>query len=70
MVIILLSSYIKQSKYSREDICKIFEIHQNTLSNWCTGKNYPSIPQALKLAALLNVKLDDLFKLKEENDYE
>lgn len=66
MVVVLLGAYIKQSKYSREEICRIFEIHPNTLSNWCTGKNYPSIPQALQLATLLDVKVDDLFKLKEE----
>jgi putative transcriptional regulator len=70
MIICLLSSYIKHSKYSREDICKIFNIHPNTLSNWCTGKNYPSIPQALKLAALLNVGLNDLYILKEEKEIE
>lgn len=42
-------------------------ISANTLSNWCTGKNYPSIPQALKLAALLNVKVDDLYNYKEDD---
>jgi putative transcriptional regulator len=68
MVICLLGSYIKQSSYTREDICKIFKIHPNTLSNWCTGKNYPSIPQALEIARLLNVTLDDLYKLKEEKE--
>lgn len=65
MVICLLGAYIKQSKYSRNEICKIFGISANTLSNWCTGKTYPSIPQLLHLSKLLNVKLDDLYKLKE-----
>ncbi|MBT2701580.1 helix-turn-helix transcriptional regulator [Bacillus sp. ISL-40] len=66
MVISLIGSWIKQSKYSRPEICEIFGISQNTLSNWSTGKTYPSIPQALKLAALLGVKVDDLYKMKEE----
>jgi putative transcriptional regulator len=66
MVISLIGSWIKQSEYSRPEICERFGISQNTLSNWCTGKTYPSIPQALKLASLLNVKIDDLYKLKEE----
>ncbi|QOK28082.1 helix-turn-helix transcriptional regulator [Cytobacillus oceanisediminis] len=66
MVIVLIGSWIKQSPYDRPEICKIFGISQNTLSNWCTGKTYPSIPQALKLAALLNVKVDDLYKLQED----
>lgn len=44
----------------------LYVFGNNILSNWCTGKTYPSIPQALKLAALLDVKVDDLYKLKEE----
>ncbi|PFP30749.1 transcriptional regulator [Bacillus sp. AFS073361] len=66
MVISLIGSWIKQSEYSRPEICEIFGISQNTLSNWSTGKTYPSIPQALKLAALLGVKVDDLYKVKDE----
>lgn len=66
MVICFLGSYIKQSKYSRVELCEMFGVSQNTLSNWSTGKTYPSIPQLLKLAKLLNVSIDDLYKLKEE----
>ncbi|MBD7937116.1 helix-turn-helix transcriptional regulator [Cytobacillus sp. Sa5YUA1] len=68
MVICLIGAYIKQSTYTRKQICEMFGISQNTLSNWSTGKTYPSIPQILKLASLLNVKVDDLYKLKEEKD--
>jgi putative transcriptional regulator len=66
MVISLIGSWIKQSEYSSQQICEEFKISRNTLSNWSTGKTYPSIPQALKLAALLGVKVDDLYKVKEE----
>jgi putative transcriptional regulator len=66
MVICFIGAYIKQSGLSRVEICEVFGISQNTLSNWCTGKTYPSIPQLLKLAKLLNVRLDDLYKLREE----
>jgi putative transcriptional regulator len=66
MIISLIGSWIKQSKYSRPEICEIFGISQNTLSNWSTCKTYPSIPQAFKLAELLGVKVDDLYKLKAE----
>lgn len=68
MVICLVGSYVKQSKYSRLELCNMFGISQNTLSNWCTGKTYPSIPQLLKLAKLLNVTIDDLYKLREEEN--
>ncbi|WHY93739.1 helix-turn-helix transcriptional regulator [Neobacillus cucumis] len=66
MVISLIGSLIKQSKYSSPEICEEFGISRNTLSNWSTGKTYPSIPQAFKLAELLGVKVDDLYKLKQE----
>ncbi|WP_285613957.1 helix-turn-helix transcriptional regulator [Pseudobacillus badius] len=66
MVISLIGHWIKKSNYTRPQLCEIFGISQNTLSNWCTAKTFPTIPQALKLAALLNVKVDDLYQLKEE----
>lgn len=68
MIINNLGKLIKESPYKRPYIEKHMEISRNTLSNWCTGRNYPSIPQVLKLAALLNVKVDDLYKLKEEEE--
>ncbi|MEK4148994.1 helix-turn-helix transcriptional regulator [Robertmurraya sp. FSL W8-0741] len=66
MVICLLGLYVKQSKYTRTELCKIFGISQNTLSNWCTGKTYPSVPQMLKLFKLLNVNFEDVYIYKEE----
>ncbi|NWQ40372.1 helix-turn-helix transcriptional regulator [Bacillus sp. EB106-08-02-XG196] len=66
MVVSLIGSWIKQSEYSRPEICERFGISQNTLSNWCTCKTYPSIPQAFALAALLGVKVDDLYAVKED----
>lgn len=68
MVISFVGTWIKQSKYSRLELCEIFGVSQNTLSNWSTGKTYPSVPQLLKLARLLNVKVEDLYKLKEEEE--
>ncbi|MCK1982255.1 helix-turn-helix transcriptional regulator [Peribacillus sp. Aquil_B8] len=68
MIVVLIGDWIRQSKYSRKEICDIFGISQNTLSNWCTGKTYPSVPHLLKLCRLLNVKVEDLYKLKEEDN--
>jgi len=68
MVICFIGSYIKQSRYSRVEICNIFGISQNTLSNWCTGKTFPTIPQLLKLADILNVTINDFYKLKEDSE--
>ncbi|MES1046284.1 helix-turn-helix transcriptional regulator [Heyndrickxia oleronia] len=68
MYISLLSYWIKQSTYKRPEICKILGVSQNTLSNWCTGKTYPNVPQLLKLCEILNVKVEDLYKLREEKE--
>lgn len=65
MVISVIGERIKQVGYRRDYVQEYMGISRNTLSNWCTGKTYPSIPQALKLAALLGVKVDDLYKLIE-----
>lgn len=62
MIISRIGERIKESGYRRDHIQEHMGISRNTLSNWCTGKTYPSIPQALKLAALLDVKLDDLYE--------
>jgi putative transcriptional regulator len=61
MIVSLIGEYIKQSKYNREYICDYMGISQNTLSTWCTGKHYPSIPQLMKLADLLEVHYGDLY---------
>lgn len=65
-IIPLIGHWIKQSNYTRPELLKIFGISNNTLSNWCTGKTYPSVPQLYKLASLLNVKVDDLYEYKGE----
>jgi len=42
-------------------------ITENTLSNWCTGKTYPKVPELFKLAKLLEVKVDDLYEWEDES---
>ncbi|ASN05315.1 helix-turn-helix transcriptional regulator [Virgibacillus necropolis] len=64
MIISLIGSYIKQSPYDRPYICEYMEVSNNTLSSWCTGKHYPSIPQLFKLANLLGVSIADLYQYK------
>ena len=38
----------------------------NTISNWCTGKSYPSAKEMFDLAEQLGVKVDDLYEREEE----
>lgn len=53
---------IDKSQYSREDIMGIFNKSRNTISNWCTGRSYPSILEAFALAELLGVNISDLYE--------
>ncbi|WP_223592775.1 helix-turn-helix transcriptional regulator [Neobacillus bataviensis] len=66
MIISVIGERIKESGYRRDHIQKHMEVSRNTLSNWCTGKTYPTAPQLFKLAALLGVKVDDLYRFEAE----
>jgi putative transcriptional regulator len=59
---------LRVSKYKREHIIKELGVSQNTLSNWSTGKTYPTMDKAYILAKLLECKLDDLYYEEEENN--
>lgn len=60
---------INKSDYTREDLRQRYKKSANTISNWCTGKSYPSAPELFDLAEVLNCKVDDLYERKvEETD--
>lgn len=61
-----IGELIDGSPYKREYIRKVFNKSRNTISNWCTGKSYPSPPEMFELAKLLNCKVDDLYEVEEE----
>jgi transcriptional regulator with XRE-family HTH domain len=53
---------IKKSPHNREFIMKQLNVSANTLSNWSTGKNVPSLMKAFELADLLGVLVDNLYE--------
>jgi DNA-binding XRE family transcriptional regulator len=57
---------LRSSKYRREFIQKELGISANTLTNWCSGKTYPPIDKAFRLAELLEIKIEDLYEREEE----
>ena len=57
---------VQQSKYKRSYIEKELGITANTLSNWCTGKTYPTMDMAYKLAELLEVDISQLYEKVEK----
>ncbi|MEH7345548.1 helix-turn-helix transcriptional regulator [Bacillus sp. JJ1532] len=59
---------IDKSSYNREYFRKHFNKSRNTISNWCTGNSYPSVPELFELALMLNVKIDDLYERINEDE--
>ncbi|MEH7548240.1 helix-turn-helix transcriptional regulator [Neobacillus vireti] len=53
---------IDKSDYTREDLRQRYKKSANTISNWCTGRSYPSVPELYDLAKLLNCRVDDLYR--------
>ena len=63
-----IGELMKKSPYKREYIMKKLGVSANTLSNWSTGKSMPSLDKAFHLADLLEVKVDELYERKMENN--
>ncbi|MBO0962400.1 helix-turn-helix domain-containing protein [Neobacillus sp. MM2021_6] len=59
---------IDKSKYSREDLMERYKKSRNTISNWCTGKSYPSAPEMYDLAALFGVYVDELYSVEDDEE--
>lgn len=59
---------IEKSEYNREFFRKRYGKSANTISNWCTGKSHPSIKELWDMADLLNVKVDELYTIKEDEN--
>ena len=58
-----IGKLIDQSKYKREYIRQHFGKSRNTISNWCTGKSFPSIPECYLLAEILECEIGDLYEV-------
>jgi putative transcriptional regulator len=57
---------IDESPYKNEFVMNYMGVSRNTLSNWRTGKAFPTIEKAFKLSRLLGVTVEDLFEYEEE----
>lgn len=61
---------IEKSDYNRTFLKKRYGKTANTISNWCTGKSYPTAKEMWDLADILGVKVDDLYSYEGENNEE
>lgn len=63
-----IGKIIDDSPYKRDYIRKHFNKSRNTISSWCTGKSFPSVPEIFELANLLGVKVDQLYELDNSKE--
>lgn len=54
--------WIDERGYRKKYIAKQLDVTPNQISNWISGRSYPTIEKAFKLADLLDVKVDDLYE--------
>ncbi|WP_410489299.1 helix-turn-helix transcriptional regulator [Bacillus sp. DTU_2020_1000418_1_SI_GHA_SEK_038] len=60
-----IGKLIDESPYKNEYVMRYMEVSRNTLSNWRTGKAFPSIEKAFKLSRLLNKTVEELFEWED-----
>lgn len=66
MIILVIEELIKERGLKKKYISKQLGITQDTLTNWMNGRSMPKLDQAVKLAEILNCKLEDIFKEEKE----
>jgi len=57
-----IGEIIDKQGYKKKYIAERMDITQSQLSNWISGRSYPPMDKAFKLAKVLNVKVDDLYE--------
>ncbi|WP_080845579.1 helix-turn-helix transcriptional regulator [Cytobacillus gottheilii] len=66
----LLKSNLKKlmviKEVSQEELGKALGVDVQTVSNWVTGRSFPTLVRAHKIAKYLNCKVDDLHTNIEE----
>lgn len=60
-----IGELIDEAGYKKKYIAKELNVSPTQLSNWISGRSYPTIEKAFKLAKLLNKKVDDLYEEDE-----
>lgn len=57
--------YRKNIKLTQEELANLVGVTRQTIISIEQGRYVASLPLALKLARVFNVRVDDLFRLKE-----
>lgn len=56
-----IGELIEGKGYKKKYIAGELHISPTQLSNWISGRSYPPLEKAFKLADMLGVKVDDLY---------
>jgi transcriptional regulator with XRE-family HTH domain len=62
-----IGEQIDKSGYLKKYIASKLEITPTQLSNWISGRSYPTADKLFKLADLLGCKVDDLYERSNKN---
>ncbi|MEH7093918.1 helix-turn-helix transcriptional regulator [Neobacillus vireti] len=57
-----IGELIDAAGYKKKYIAKELDVSPTQLSNWISGRSYPTLEKAFKLATILGVKVDDLYE--------
>jgi putative transcriptional regulator len=57
-----IGELIEAAGYKKKYIANLLGISPTQLSNWISGRSYPPIDKAFKLAEILGCKVDDLYE--------
>jgi putative transcriptional regulator len=61
-----IGEWIDKRGYKRKFVAEKMGVSQNQLSNWVTGKSFPTVEKLFKLAKVLECKVDDLYGRENE----
>ncbi len=61
-----IGELIDAAGYKKKYIAKELNVSPTQLSNWISGRSFPTVEKAFKLAKILGAKVDDLYE-RDEN---
>ncbi len=63
---LLIEEIILKSGKKKMHIAKQLGVNENTLTNWMKNRSMPKLDQAVKLAKLLEVEIQELYEDDEQ----
>lgn len=57
-----IKDFRKKKNLSQDDIAKLMEVKQNTISQWENDTRIPNIKQGIKLAEILETTVENLYR--------